>query len=107
MKQFKTVEEMFENKELMDALQEVNNANELVAVFERFGIQLEEGLSPEKAYEHFLAGKNRGSELNEDELENVAGGFWGWVAVGVLIIIAGQVVEEFGYRQTKKVVCRR
>ena len=107
MKRFKMAEEMLENEELMDALQEVTNAGELVAVFERFGIQLEEGLSPEKAYEHFLAGKNRGSELSEDELENVSGGFWGWVAVGVLIIIVGQVVEEFGYQQAKKVTCRR
>ena len=106
MKKYSSAEEMFQDEELMTALQEVKNPDELVAVFTRFGIQLEEGLTPEKAYELFVAGKNREDELDETTLEKVSGGFWGWViAIGV-IVIGGQIVEEFGYRQGKN-VCRK
>ena len=59
MEKFKSAEEMFESDELMNALQGVNNADELVAVLDQFGIKLEEGLTPEKAYELFVAGKSR------------------------------------------------
>ena len=101
MKRFKMAEEMLENEELMDALQEVTNAGELVAVLERFGIQPEEGLSPEKAYEYFLAGKNSDGELSEDDLENVSGGFWGFVVV-TLFLIGYMLVKKYQYEQTKQ-----
>ena len=87
MKQFKTAEEIYENKELMDALHEVTNIGELAAVFERFGIQLKEGLNLEKAYEQFLTGKECGGELSEDELENVSGGME-FVIFAIMIILA-------------------
>ena len=101
MKEIKSANELFENEELMKALQDVKNADELVEVLNRFGVSLEEGLTPEKAYELFVTGKERDGDLSDDDLENVSGGFaWGWIVAGVLI--GGRLMEELGYRLTKK-----
>ena len=109
MKEISNVNQLCENEELMNALDDVTNAQELATVLEHFGIKLEDGLTAEQAYECFSKGKMHNDEINEDELESVAGGFGfgAALALGAAIIIGGQVMEYHGYRLSKKAFCRR
>ena len=106
----KSFMEMANNKEFMEKMAAVKNADELKALFTAEGLSLENGLSYDQAYaalHHAMCDElsdeekaeieSMDSELSEDELENVAGGFWwgGVIAIGVLLY--------FGYKYVKGV----
>ena len=70
----KRLEELFSNQEFVNALGAADKAEEVVRIFAENGVEM----STEEA-EKFLEGRANGAqsgELNEDELDAVAGG-WG------------------------------
>lgn len=73
----KRLEELFNDQKFMDALKAADKAEEVVRLFAENGVEV----STEEA-ETFLEGRAKGAqsgELNEDELDAVAGG-WNWRA---------------------------
>ena len=106
----KNILEMFNNKAFMEKMASVRNADELKALFEAEGLTLEDGLTYEQAYDALSHAINdelsedekaqfeaMDSELSEEQLENVSGGFWwgGVIAIGVL--------AYYGYKYVKGV----
>ncbi len=103
----KNLMDILNNKDFLEKMASVRNADELKTLFEEEGLELEEGLSYEQAYTAFqraihdeLSADEKAQinamddELNEAELENVSGGYLGFaIAIGVMIYV--------GYRYIK------
>ena len=74
----KRLEELFSDQKFVDALGAADKAEEVVRIFAENGVEM----STEEA-EKFLEGCANGAqsgELNEDELDAVAGGWGNWYA---------------------------
>ena len=72
----KRLEELFSDQKFVDALGAADKAEEVVRIFAENGVEM----STEEA-EKFLEGRADGAqsgELNEDELDAVAGGWGSW-----------------------------
>ncbi len=109
MEEKKNAQELFQNEALMEDLEKVTNADELVETLDKHNIQLEEGLTKEEAFSRFEKGQTNDDEISEEDLENVSGGF-GWVSVAVgigAVIIGGELMERLGYYMTSKAFGKR
>ena len=71
------MQKLMENEELVKGMVDAKTPEELVDVMKANGVELEEGLTPEAAFEKAQAAKS--GELGEDDLENVNGG------IGILL----------------------
>ncbi len=65
-------ENLLENEEFVTRAVEAKNPEEFMEVLNDYSITLEEGFTPEQAFEEFKKGEN--GELKEGDLDNVSGG---------------------------------
>ncbi len=106
----KSLMDMVNNKEFIEKMASSKGAEDLKALFDQEGLELEDGLSYEQAYTILQHAANdelsddekaqlasMDTELSEDELENVSGGFSLGAAIGVGVLI------YFGYKYIKGV----
>lgn len=94
--------ELLNNDELLKGIVTADTADELMAVLKENEIQLEEGLSPEHAFE--LVQSARTEELGEQELESVSGGilFATAAAAAGMLIVGGTMLcflAGYGYQK--------
>ena len=62
-----------DNSKLKKALSNIKTQDELISVFDSFGVNL----STDDFYE--IVGEDGSKELTEEQLENVSGGKWNWL----------------------------
>ena len=104
------MEKILQNEELMEGIAAVETAEELAELLAQHNIQLEDGLTTEKAFELIQAQQN--GELNEESLDDVAGGIAPLVAAGAvaaftiggaaLTFIGGYAVQKYKNAKAKK-----
>lgn len=91
------IKTIMENEKLMQGIAEVTTPEEMMKLFSENNIELEEGLTPQEAFDCIQKGKN--GELNEKELEDVNGGVIGTaVAVSTVgcFVLAGAALSFLG-----------
>lgn len=100
-----TINDLYANEELLAGLVEAESPAELAEVFAKNNIELEEGLTIEEAFKLVKEQENaKADELNEEDLEDVAGGIALTVALGAAgaFIAGGAVIIGIsGYAYTK------
>ena len=76
------LKKLMENKALLEGLVDVQTPDDLAKLLAENNIELEEGLSMEKAFE--LVKKGQTDELTEEDVENVNGGIVLSIAIGAV-----------------------
>lgn len=83
----KRIDELFDNEELVEKFSLVKTPDELWDLFKENGVEFTD-VSKEELFDAFQKAKDT-DELDEDDLENVSGGFWLKLAVGKVLISVG------------------
>lgn len=103
MSEERTLVSIIENEQFVEKMKAVSNADQFVSVLGEFGIELEEGLSKEEAYDQFLKGQRNDEELSDEDLEDVSGGFaitamlvGTWLLKGALVVCSAQAIYFTG-----------
>lgn len=109
-----TLEQLAENEELTTGLIKAANTDELMELLKENNIVLEDGLTPEEAFQtvqQAIDAQRNGTELGDADLENVSGGALAAIplatacgAVGAFVVggfVLGALVS-YGYHKGKK-----
>lgn len=81
------IDEIFNNEELLEKFELVKTPDELWNLFKENGVEFTD-VTKEELFEAFKKAKDS-DELDEEDLENVSGGFWLKVAIGKVLISIG------------------
>ena len=96
------MEKLMANEELLKGLVECTTPDELMKVLKDNSVELEKGLTPEKAFK--AVKQYQTDELDEEALENVSGGIALGVAlgaVGAFVVAGGALCFLGGYAYQK------
>lgn len=103
MSEERTLTAIVENEHFVEKMKAVSSADQFVYVLKEFGIELEEGLSKDEAYDQFLRGQRNDEELSEEDLEEVSGGFaitammvGTWLLKGAIVVCSAQAIYLSG-----------
>ena len=103
MNEKKTLAEIVEDDQFIKRMDSVSNSHQFAEALNEFGIELEKGLSEEKAYDLFLGGQHSDEELSEKDLEEVSGGFaltamfvGTWLLKGAIVVCSAQAIYLVG-----------
>ena len=103
MREERTLVNIIEDEQFVEKMNAVSDAEQLVSVLKKFGIELEDGLSKQEAYDQFLKGQGNNEELSEEDLEDVSGGFaitammvGTWLLKGAIVVCSAQAIYLAG-----------